>query len=48
MTGTPEGVASLKEGDRVMAAVRKGQQVLSEGNWEVKVAPPPEPWKAKP
>ena len=46
MSGTPEGVASLKEGDNVVAVVRQGQKVLSEGEWVVKVAPPPEPWKS--
>lgn len=48
MTGTPEGVASLKEGDSVVAVARQGQKVLSGGGWMVKVAPPPEPWKSNP
>ena len=45
LTGTPEGVASIKEGDKVAAVLRQGGRVLSEGAWEVAVSPPPEPWK---
>jgi 2-keto-4-pentenoate hydratase/2-oxohepta-3-ene-1,7-dioic acid hydratase in catechol pathway len=48
LTGTPEGVAALKQGDRVTACIKQGDRVLSEGSWVVDVSPAAEPdaWRS--
>ena len=38
LTGTPEGVGALKEGDMVQASVSHQGKVLSQGEWKVQAS----------